>query len=43
MAGTNPDNRHQQEALDFMIQREQGPIPAEFSLWQPVLIEGKEL
>ena len=25
---------HQQEALDFMTQREDGPIPSEFLLWQ---------
>ncbi|TVY89545.1 DNA repair protein RAD5B [Lachnellula willkommii] len=27
---------HQQEALDFLIQRENGPIPLEFCLWKPI-------
>ncbi|KIW70325.1 hypothetical protein, variant 1 [Phialophora macrospora] len=26
---------HQKTALDFMLQREMGPIPLEFSLWEP--------
>lgn len=26
-------NRHQETALNFMSQREFGPIPPEFSLW----------
>jgi SWI/SNF-related matrix-associated actin-dependent regulator of chromatin subfamily A3 len=25
--------RHQKEALDFMAQREIGPVPSEYSLW----------
>lgn len=38
VGGTATDEfyRHQKEALDFMTQRETGPIPPEFSLWQPV-------
>ncbi|KAF2736997.1 hypothetical protein EJ04DRAFT_431957 [Polyplosphaeria fusca] len=31
---------HQKQALDFMIQRESGPIPAEYQLWVPDEIEG---
>ncbi|KAE9374274.1 hypothetical protein N431DRAFT_213326 [Stipitochalara longipes BDJ] len=27
---------HQEEALDFMLQREDGPIPNEFRLWKPM-------
>ncbi|KAF2096253.1 hypothetical protein NA57DRAFT_11514, partial [Rhizodiscina lignyota] len=27
---------HQMEALDFMIQREAGPIPPEYRLWRPM-------
>jgi hypothetical protein len=27
-------SRHQEEALDFMLQRENGPIPPEFRLWK---------
>jgi SWI/SNF-related matrix-associated actin-dependent regulator of chromatin subfamily A3 len=30
-------DRHQQEALDFMIQREKGPLPPEFCLWKPMV------
>lgn len=26
---------HQKEGLDFMMQRETGPVPQEFSLWRP--------
>lgn len=32
--------RHQEEALDFMLQRENGPIPPVFSLWKP--LDGEE-
>ncbi|EXJ70483.1 uncharacterized protein A1O5_06552 [Cladophialophora psammophila CBS 110553] len=32
---------HQEKALDFMIQRETGPIPEEFQLWEPTLIESE--
>jgi SNF2 family DNA or RNA helicase len=32
---------HQKEALEFMIQREQGPIPEEYQLWKPCDIEGQ--
>ncbi|TID18363.1 hypothetical protein E6O75_ATG06439 [Venturia nashicola] len=28
--------QHQEEALDFMLQRENGPIPPVFSLWKPL-------
>lgn len=31
---------HQEKGLDFMIQREQGPIPAEYRLWQEVTHDG---
>jgi SWI/SNF-related matrix-associated actin-dependent regulator of chromatin subfamily A3 len=27
---------HQKEALDFMLQREDGPVPPEFRLWKAV-------
>lgn len=27
---------HQQEALDFMVQREDGPVPDSFSLWREI-------
>jgi hypothetical protein len=30
------DWRHQKEALDYMVQRENGPIPSEFCLWKAV-------
>jgi SWI/SNF-related matrix-associated actin-dependent regulator of chromatin subfamily A3 len=33
--------RHQEEGLDFMMQRESGPVPPEFSLWQPIELAGK--
>ena len=36
LTGTDNTYSHQKEALDFMIQRESGPIPPEFSLWHPV-------
>ena len=42
LAGSEGDNRlrtqllpHQKQALDFMSQRENGPIPEEFRLWLP--------
>ncbi|KAK2808657.1 hypothetical protein FQN50_004521 [Emmonsiellopsis sp. PD_5] len=31
---------HQQEALDFMTQREKGPIPDEFRLWSAIDYDG---
>jgi hypothetical protein len=34
-------SRHQKEALDFMSQREDGPIPEEFRLWKPDHIDGQ--
>jgi SWI/SNF-related matrix-associated actin-dependent regulator of chromatin subfamily A3 len=33
---------HQKEGLDFMIQRETGPVPSEFSLWQPAEANGHQ-
>ncbi|OCL04222.1 hypothetical protein AOQ84DRAFT_346502 [Glonium stellatum] len=33
---------HQQEALDFMTQRETGPIPPEFCLWKPFESDGQQ-
>lgn len=27
---------HQQEALDFMTQRENGPVSVEYRLWKPM-------
>jgi SNF2 family DNA or RNA helicase len=32
---------HQKEALEFMSQRENGPVPDEFLLWKPDEIEGQ--
>jgi len=32
---------HQKEALEFMLQREQGPIPEAYQLWKPYDIEGQ--
>jgi SWI/SNF-related matrix-associated actin-dependent regulator of chromatin subfamily A3 len=32
---------HQKQALDFMAQRENGPIPDKYSLWKPCEVEGK--
>ena len=32
--------RHQQEALDFMTQRESGPVPEEFRLWNESCEDG---
>jgi SWI/SNF-related matrix-associated actin-dependent regulator of chromatin subfamily A3 len=32
--------QHQKEALDFMSQRENGPIPEEFVLWKPAIDNG---
>ncbi|KAF1829386.1 hypothetical protein BDW02DRAFT_574017 [Decorospora gaudefroyi] len=31
---------HQKTALAFMIQRENGPIPDEYKLWKPAVLEG---
>jgi len=31
---------HQEKGLDFMIQREKGPVPAEYRLWREVTHEG---
>lgn len=36
-------HRHQKEALNFMIQRETGQIPAEFRLWKPIERNGQSL
>lgn len=33
--------RHQKEALDFMSQRENGPIPDDFILWKPENVDGQ--
>lgn len=35
--------RHQKKALDFLVQREVGPVPSEFALWRPVEIDGQKL
>lgn len=32
---------HQKKGLDFMIQRERGPIPEEYLLWKPDQLDGK--
>ncbi|OJJ43211.1 hypothetical protein ASPZODRAFT_123900 [Penicilliopsis zonata CBS 506.65] len=32
---------HQEKALDFMVQRESGPISEKYSLWKPVESEGE--
>ncbi|KAF2658988.1 hypothetical protein K491DRAFT_224216 [Lophiostoma macrostomum CBS 122681] len=32
---------HQKEALEFMSQRENGPVPDEFLLWRPGEVEGQ--
>ena len=32
--------RHQEEALWYLMQRECGPVPPEFSLWRPVESDG---
>ncbi|KAL5121670.1 hypothetical protein ACEQ8H_000356 [Pleosporales sp. CAS-2024a] len=32
---------HQKTALEFMIQRERGPIPASYRLWEPILMDGQ--
>lgn len=32
--------RHQKEALDFISQREFGPVPAQFSLWKDITEHG---
>ncbi|KAK5993832.1 hypothetical protein PT974_07269 [Cladobotryum mycophilum] len=34
---------HQQEALSFMLQRESGNITEKFRLWEPKVIEGREM
>ena len=34
--------RHQKEGLDFVAQRETGPVPVEFSLWQRCVRQGQE-
>ena len=34
-SGLSESYRHQKTALDFMLQREVGPIESEFSLWAP--------
>ena len=33
--------RHQKEGLDFIAQRESGPVPVEFSLWQQCVRQGQ--
>lgn len=33
---------HQKEGLDFMMQRETGPVPEEFSLWQSAQSNGRQ-
>ncbi|GAB1214628.1 hypothetical protein ATERTT37_003792 [Aspergillus terreus] len=38
---TRPLYPHQEEALDFMTQRENGNIPQEYRLWQPEVIDGE--
>lgn len=35
--------QHQKEGLDFMCQRENGPIPDEFLLWKQDILEGKSI
>ncbi|KAF2680196.1 hypothetical protein K458DRAFT_373918 [Lentithecium fluviatile CBS 122367] len=32
---------HQKQALDFMEQRESGPVPDKYRLWKPAEVEGK--
>jgi SWI/SNF-related matrix-associated actin-dependent regulator of chromatin subfamily A3 len=32
--------RHQKTALDFMTQRENGPIPEAYRLWQATELDG---
>ena len=48
LAGIEGDSRlktkllnHQKEALDFMSQRENGPIPSKFQLWMPSEQDGR--
>jgi SWI/SNF-related matrix-associated actin-dependent regulator of chromatin subfamily A3 len=48
LAGLEGDNRlktqlliHQKQALDFMTQRENGPIPEKFRLWMPGEQDGR--
>ncbi|KAF2999265.1 hypothetical protein E8E13_003360 [Curvularia kusanoi] len=36
----NLGKSHQEKALDFMSQRENGPIPDDFRLWKPESVEG---
>lgn len=31
---------HQEKGLDFMIQREKGPVPAKYQIWREVTLEG---
>jgi SWI/SNF-related matrix-associated actin-dependent regulator of chromatin subfamily A3 len=33
---------HQKEGLDFMMQRETGPVPEEFSLWRATQLNGRQ-
>ncbi|OQV01237.1 Helicase conserved domain-containing protein [Cladophialophora immunda] len=33
--------QHQEKALDFMIQRETGPVPEQFQLWQATTVESE--
>lgn len=40
---TDNELSHQQEALDFLVQREVGPVPPEFSLWKPIESNGQSL
>lgn len=44
MLGPPPSNRnrHQKTALDFMIQRENGPIQDEYRLWKVVELDGQQ-
>ncbi|KAL4871331.1 hypothetical protein BDV12DRAFT_164112 [Aspergillus spectabilis] len=34
---------HQEEALDFMMQRETGDISEEYRLWQPRIVDGEKM
>ncbi len=36
-------SRHQEEALDFMIQRETGNISENYRLWKPKMVEGEQM
>ena len=33
-------SRHQKKGLDFMLQRENGPIPDDYRLWKSAEIDG---